>query len=148
MGAAQCSLLVLWTTVSHWSRIEETDGYRKASFLLPTEEIEGENDNEVSLENGVYVPPGMATEEFERYAAVDNDQATEADISESAIVSAIQLCDNQPSDNSEDDDDDVATQPASFAVAKHAVSGEHTQISGTEGLRVLRVILPTGSNSR
>ena len=107
-----------------WNKITKStmsNCYRKASFLLPIEEIEGENDNEVSLENGVYVPPGMATKEFERYAAVDNDLATEADISESAIVSAIQLCDNQPSDNSEDDDDDVATQPASFAVAKQSL---------------------------
>ena len=76
------------------------------------------NDGEENLQNetDVYVPPGMAADDFEHYAAVGADISTEEEISESAIVSTQQPSDDQLSDN--DDDDNVTMEPLSFAVAK------------------------------
>jgi len=66
----------------------------------------------------------MATDDFERYAAVDDNISTEADISESAIVSTVQQSDDgdQLSDsNGDDDDDDATIEPVSFSLAKQSL---------------------------
>lgn len=66
--------------------------------MLSTEKNEDEKEVENS-QNEFYIPPGMPTEDFERYAAVDEDLSTEAEISESAIVNALQQSEDQLTEN-------------------------------------------------
>ena len=108
-----------------WNRITQAtiaNCYRRASFVLSSDGSDDEEENRPN-ETEVYVPPGMAADDFERYAAVDADLSTEDDISETDIVSAQQPSDDQLSDNNDDDDDDddVTTEPVSFAVAKQSL---------------------------
>jgi len=103
-----------------WNRITQVtidNCYRTASFV----QCSDRNDGEENLQNetDVYVLPAMAADDFERYAAVDADISTEEEIAESAIVSAQQPSNDQLSDN--DDDDNVTTEPLSFAVAKQSL---------------------------
>jgi len=102
-----------------WNRITQVTiatCYRRASFV----QCSDRNDGEENLQNetDVYVLPAVAADDFERYAAVDADISTE-EIAESAIVSAQQPSNDQLSDS--DDDDNVTTEPLSFAVAKQSL---------------------------
>jgi len=120
-----------------WNKINQStivNCYRRASFVPPTDAAEDEGQ---SSDSEVYVPLGMATDDFERYAAVDDNISAEADISESAIVSTVQQSDDQSGDqlsdsNGDDDDDDATTEPVSFSLAKQ--SQKHSKILGTERL--------------
>jgi len=66
-----------WNRITHATIV---NCCRKASFVVPEEDNEPEED---SQQNAVYVPPGMAAEDFERYAAMDDNLSTEGEIDES-----------------------------------------------------------------
>ena len=105
-----------------WNKINQStivNCYRKASFVPTTDAAEDEGQ---SSDSEVYVPPGMATDDFERYAEVDDNISTEADISESAIVSTVQQSDDGGDQLSDSNgDDDATTEPVSFSLAKQSL---------------------------
>jgi len=109
-----------------WNKISQStivNCYSRASFVLAMEDNAADKDEEQGGEGGensdsqVYVLPGMAMDDFERYAAMNDNLSTEADISESDIIGTVQQSEDQPSDNNEDDDN-VTTEPVSLSVAK------------------------------
>ncbi|KAF0993277.1 hypothetical protein HZS_5548 [Henneguya salminicola] len=72
------------TSMGEGFAINDCQLFQKSRVVLSNEENEGKKKKK--LQDEIYIPSNMISEEFESYDAVDNELPTEEEISETDII--------------------------------------------------------------